>query len=106
MRILRFSTPILSLLFSIVAEVVLYMAGYVFGSWGRNGPSSSGIMGFITHVCVAFHFYAYHLSSGLFNGKVSGQCMASLLFFSVALFQWWLMLVISIAICRYFLKNA
>jgi hypothetical protein len=106
MRLSKLNTLTLALVFSIIAEAVLFVAGYVFGSWGSAGPNASGIMGFITHVCVAFHVLASRLSLVPMDGSILGRCVATFVFFFVALFQWWLIFVVSITISRHSRKRA
>ena len=106
MRLSKLNILALALIFSVVAEVVLFVAGYVFGSCGSSGPNASGIMGFVTYICVAFHSCANRLSFAPAGGGLVARCVGILIFFGVALFQWWLIFVVSIAVSRYFRKRA
>jgi hypothetical protein len=106
MRLSKINTPILALIFGLIAEAVLFVSGYIFGSWGSAGPSSYGIIGFTTHVCVTFHFYPSRFSLVSMDGGILGKCIAGLIFFSVALFQWWLIFAVSITVSRHSRKQA
>jgi hypothetical protein len=104
MKIFRLNTPLLALVFSIIAEVFLFSSGFIFGSWGSHGPNPYGISGFLTFVCLAFHSYADHLATN-YNLPRFGKCVGILIFFFVALFQWWLNFVVSITLSRWSRKK-
>src|SRR5580700_20923 len=104
MRLLRLNTPILALIFSVCAEVVFFVAFKLFGTitefgtltnfWSRSFFWFHRPAGILTDFCVT-----------LDNGSVWQDIVGFVIFFSVALIEWWLVVFTAICCIRQFTKR-
>ncbi len=104
MRFFRFNTPLLALIFSIVMEALSFAVFKLFGTvtefgsftnfWSQSWFCIHWLPLIVTDRCVT-----------MANGSILQDVVGFVIFFSIALLEWWLVLFAAIWLIRRFTRK-
>jgi|SRR5580692_8946889 hypothetical protein len=105
MRLLRFNTPILALIFGILIEAFYFAAFKLFGTVTEFGDMTN----FWSRSFFYFHLPAVFVTDHcvtMGNGSTWQDVIGFVIFFPIAIFEWWVVFFASISFFRYFTRKA
>jgi hypothetical protein len=104
MRLLKLNSPLLALIVSVLVEALFVVCFWLFGTITQFGTLTN----FWSRAFIGFHFPSVIVTDHcvtMANGSLWQDIVGYLIFFTIALLEWWLVIFAAIWCFRHFTKR-